>query len=162
MMGPSYGTTQAELEALIVSEGVAERVKIIPPVSYEELLEWTASADIGLTIFPLDYSLSILMTQPNKLFEYLMAGVPVLSSQLPAIVEVIKTYDVGQIVPSFEPEAIGRTINAMLADDTALHRMSHNALEAAKNDLNWEKERLPLLRLYEDIGAKLEKKQRRK
>ena len=158
MMGKGMGTTQSELEALIASEGVAERVKIIPSVPYEELLEWTASADIGLTIFPLDYSLSIRMTQPNKLFEYLMAGLPVLSSQLEAIVEIIRMYDVGEVVTPVQPEAIGAALNAMLADNTALHRMSLNAFEAAKNDLNWEKERLLLIGLYDDIVVGLGEK----
>ena len=162
MMGKDYGKTRTELEALIAREGVAERVKIIPPVPYEELLDWTASADIGLTIFPLDYSLSIRMTQPNKLFEYLMAGLPVLSSQLEAIVEIIRTYDVGEIVTPVEPEAIAAAINSMLSDDTALHRMSLNALEAAKSDLNWEKERLQLLGLYEGIVTMLKEKQKGK
>lgn len=159
IMGKNVGTTQTELEALIANERVADRIKVIPPVPYNELLDWTASADIGLTIFPPDYSLSIRMTQPNKLFEYLMAGLPVLSSRLGAIEEIIRTYDVGQIAPSVEPEAIGAAINAILADETALHRMSHNALQAAKNDLNWEKESLKLVRLYEDIAARLKEKQ---
>jgi glycosyltransferase involved in cell wall biosynthesis len=163
MIGKSIGTTQTELEALIASEEVADRVKIIPPVPYEELLEWTASADIGLTIFPLDYSLSIQMTQPNKLFEYLMAGLPVLTSQLGAIVEIIRTYNVGQIVTSVEPEAIGAAINTMLADAVALLRMSQNALEASKNDLNWKKESLQLISLYEEIVAEIkEEKQKGK
>ncbi|MFL5627096.1 MAG: glycosyltransferase, partial [Ktedonobacteraceae bacterium] len=157
LMGKSYGTIQTELEALIVGEGVADRVKIIPPVPYEELLAWTASADIGLTIFPPENSLSISMSQPNKLFEYLMAGLPVLSSQLRAVEEIIRAYDVGEIVTLVEPEAIGAAINAMMAHDTTLHRMSHNALEAAKNDLNWEKESLQLIGLYEDIVVRLRK-----
>lgn len=163
MMGKSVGTAQTELKALIASEGVADRVKIIPPAPYVDLLEWTASADIGLTIFPLDYSLTIRMTQPNKLFEFLMAGLPVLSSQLEAIVEIIKTYDVGQIVTSFEPEAIGAAINTMLADNTALQRMSQNALEASKNELNWEKESTKLINLYKNIVEEIkEKKQKGK
>ncbi len=158
MMGKGIGTTQTELEALIARESVADRVKIIPPVSYKELLDWTASADIGLTIFPLDYSLSIRMTQPNKLFEYLMAGLPVLSSQLDAIAEIIRTYDVGQIVTSLEPAVIAAAINAMLADRQALARMSCNALNAAKHDLNWEKESLQLVHFYENIVARLKEK----
>lgn len=89
-----------------------------------------------------------------------MAGVPVLATQLDAVEEIIRTYDVGQIVTSVEPEAIGVAINGMLADVTALHRMSQNALEAAKNDLNWEKESLQLVRLYEAIVIKLKKKRK--
>jgi glycosyltransferase involved in cell wall biosynthesis len=153
MMGKTVKAIQDELEALAASEDVADRVKIIPPVPYEELLDWTASADIGLTLFSPDYSLSIRMTQPNKLFEYMMAGVPILSTQLEAIVEIIRTYDVGQVVSSLEPADIAVAINAMLADQNALERMRHNAWRAAK-DCCWEQESHHLLRLYERILTK--------
>jgi glycosyltransferase involved in cell wall biosynthesis len=151
MMGQARNTTLDQLEDLIVSKGVADRVRIIPSVPYEELLTWTASADIGLTIFQPDYSRTIRFCLPNKLFEYLMAGLPVLSSQLDAIAEVIKTYDVGQLLPSIAPSDIGATINAMLADTSALSRMRSNALMAAKNEFNWEKESLQLVYLYQNI-----------
>ena len=68
MMGKAMPSTQAHLKALIASKGVAERVKILPPVPYAELLDWTASADIGLAILPLDFSLAVQMMLPNKFF----------------------------------------------------------------------------------------------
>ncbi|HZU01814.1 MAG TPA: glycosyltransferase, partial [Ktedonobacteraceae bacterium] len=129
----------------------SERVKILPPVPYKELLLWTASADIGLIVLPLDYSLSIRYTLPNKLFEYLMAGLPVLSSPLDAVVNVIKTYDVGQIAPSLSPAVIGEAINSMLANRDALVRMRYHALEAAKQEFNWEKETQQLVSLYHTL-----------
>jgi glycosyltransferase involved in cell wall biosynthesis len=151
MMGEWQGMVRSEIEALIANEGVGDRVKIIPQVPYEELLEWTASADIGLTILPPDYSLSIRMTLPNKLFEYLMAGLPVLSSELDAIAAVIKTYDVGDVVGSLAPTDVGAAINAMFADRVALERMHHNALNAAK-ECCWEKESQHLIRLYQSLA----------
>jgi len=151
IMGKGIGVTLSELEALAESEGVTDRIRIIPPVPYEELLNWTASADIGLIVSSPDYSLNVRMSLPNKLFEYLMAGLPVLSSQLPAIAEVINTYDVGQIVSSLVPAEIAAAINAMLEDQAALERMHHNALEAAQHELSWEKEQRKLLRLYYDL-----------
>ncbi len=159
MMGKGDGATLSQLEALIASEGVADRVKILPPVPYEELLDWTASADIGLTLFSPAYSLSIRMTLPNKLFEYLMAGLPVLTSSLDAIVAVINTYDVGQVVTSLAPANIGAAINSMLADHEALARMSCNALKAAKDEFYWEKESQELIRLYQNILAAQHAKQ---
>jgi glycosyltransferase involved in cell wall biosynthesis len=158
MMGQSIGPTVTELQSLITCEGVADRVKIIPPVPYEELLEWTASADIGLIVHLPNFSLNIQTLLPNKLFEYLMAGLPMLTTELGAVVDIVKSYDVGQIVTSVKPGAIGAAINAMLADDTALHRMSQNAVEAAKNEFNWEKESLQLIRLYEDMVARHKEK----
>ena len=152
---------QAQLKDLIMSEGVADRVKIIPPIPvYEDLLDWTVSADIGLILYTPSYSLAVKLILPNKLFEYIMAGVPVLATHLDAIEEVIKTYDVGQIVPSIEPEDIGTAINAMLADRDALTRMSRNALETAKCDLYWEKESLQVVRLYQGVAAKLKAERR--
>jgi glycosyltransferase involved in cell wall biosynthesis len=151
MMGRASETVYAQLAALIAHEQVGERVKLLPAVPYAELLDWTASADIGLTIFSPDYSPSIRFTLPNKLFEYLMAGRPVISAQLDAIVDVINTYDVGCVVPSDNPSAIGAAINAMLADTTALTRMHRNALEVARNEFLWEKEQHVLLQLYHDI-----------
>lgn len=159
LMGPDTGNTRAELEGLIASEGVSAQVKIIPPVPYEELLDWTSSADIGLTIFPLDYSLSIRLCLPQKLFEYLMAGLPVLTSQLDAVAELVKVYDVGQVVSSLAPGDIGSAINAILADHKALARMRHNALETAQHELHWEKESQKLIRFYLDILAKWDGKQ---
>ncbi len=158
MMGKNRGTTQAQLEALIASEGVADRVKIIPPAPYAELLDWTSSADIGVNVASPDYSLNVRCFLPNKLFEYLMSGVPVLTSSLEAMVEVINTYDVGQVLPSLEPADIGETINSMLADPAALARMSSNALEATKEEFNWEKEKLKLIPLYEGIFRSTEGK----
>ena len=151
MMGSARKTTLDQLEDLIASKGVADRVRIIPSVPYEELLTWTASADIGLAIFQPDYSRSIRFCLPNKLFEYLMAGLPVLSSQLDAIAEVIKTYDVGLLLPSLAPSDIGASINAMLADTSAFIRMRSRALAVAENEFNWEKESLQLIYLYQNI-----------
>ncbi len=151
IMGKGIGVTLSELEALAESEGVTDRIRIIPPVPYEELLNWTASADIGVIVSSPDYSLNVRMSLPNKLFEYLMAGLPVLSSQLPAVAEVINTYDVGQIVSSLVPAEIAAAINAMLEDQAALERMHRNALEAAQHEFYWEKERLQLLQLYDEI-----------
>lgn len=151
MMGEAMETTRIQLESLIASKGVANRVKIIPPIPYEELLDWTASADIGLSIFSPDYTRSIQFCLPNKLFEYLMVGIPVLTSELDAVVEVIKTYDVGHIVSSLGPADVGAAINAMLADIPALARMRNNALEAARQEFHWENDSQKLIQLYHAV-----------
>ncbi len=151
IMGKNRKTTQAQLEELIASEGVADRVKILPPVPYAELLDWTASADIGLNVASPDYSLNVRYFLPNKFFEYLMAGLPVLTSPLEAIVDIMNTYDVGQVLPSLAPEDIGEAINKMLADPADLVHKRDNALEATKKEFYWEKESSRLTYLYQGI-----------
>lgn len=151
MLGSGPEETVSELKSLIISEGVADRVKIIPAVPYDELLEWTASANIGLTAVAPDQSLNNRLCLPNKFFEYLMAGLPVLSLQYDAIAEMIKRYNVGKVLSSVTPQDIGAAINEMLADHEKLVHMSSNALAAAKQEFYWEKESQKLIALYENI-----------
>src|SRR5690349_18909923 len=145
------GPLRPELEALIAREGVGDRIRLIAAVPYAELLEWTVSADLGLTLFSSDYSPNTHMTLPNKLFEYLMAGLPILTSQLPAIVEIVRTYDVGAVVPALEPETVGRAINAMLANDEALRHWRENARAACERELRWDVEARRLTDLYHTL-----------
>ncbi|HZO76180.1 MAG TPA: glycosyltransferase family 4 protein [Ktedonobacteraceae bacterium] len=153
LMGPDPEGLQPQLEALVHELGVANRVKFVPPVPYIELLAWTSSADIGLIAYSPGRSQNVRLCLPNKLFEYLMVGLPVLVSQLDAVSELINTYDVGRVVPSLEPEEVGAAINAMLADRDECERMRHNALRAAQNDLCWEQESQTLVQLYRQILA---------
>lgn len=155
MMGKGPAETQEQLKTLIEREGVADRVKLLPPVPYAELLEWTASADVGLIIYAPQHSKNIQLCLPNKLFEYLMAGLPVLVSSLDVVAEVIRTYDVGGVAPSLAPADIGRAINTILQDTSALSQMSQNALAAAQNEFCWEKERRQLIDLYRHVFTKI-------
>jgi len=161
LMGPDSEGIRPQLEGLIASEGVTDRVKIMPAVSYAELLNWTASADIGLIIYTPEHSLNVQMCLPNKLFEYLMVGLPILASPLDAVSDITRTYDVGQIVTSLTPADVGGAINAMLADNAALARMRRNALDAAQYEFNWEKEKQQLIRLYHEIQSRTPVKNRK-
>jgi len=149
MMGD--GPSRAQLARLIESERVGDCVKMIGAVPYDELLAWTASADIGLTLFSPDFSPSIRMCLPNKLFEYLMAGLPVLTSRLEAVEAIVEAYDVGRVVDALDAETVAASITNMLADAADLQKWHRNALAAAKSDLNWEHEQERLVRLYNEI-----------
>jgi glycosyltransferase involved in cell wall biosynthesis len=153
-----HGDMQPKLEALITQEGLGHRIKIIPPVPYQQLLEWTASADLGLILNPPAYSPNVRMCLPNKLFEYMMAGLPVLSSPLEAVEDIINTYEVGRILTSLQPEEIGHFINCLLADSQVLAGMATRAAAVTKYTLCWEHESRKLLQVYHEVlnSARLE------
>jgi O-antigen/teichoic acid export membrane protein/glycosyltransferase involved in cell wall biosynthesis len=148
LMGRAVGETGEQLEALIASEGVAAQVKILPAVPYAELGAWTASADVGLLLFAPDFSANIRLCLPNKLFEYLMAGLPVLATPLEAVSEVLRATRAGRIVSALTPAGIGAALNALLADPAGLANLRANALLAAREELCWEQERQQLTALY--------------
>lgn len=151
MLGKGIEPTISQLKALVASEGVTDRVKLLPPVPYQELLDWTASADLGLTLIPRDGTLNMRTCLPNKLFEYLMVGLPVLTSPMDAVAPLVTSYDVGKVVHSLTPVDLGGAINAMLGDMAGLARMHLNGLKAAQQEFNWEKEKENLIHLYQDI-----------
>lgn len=64
---------------------------------YEELLEWTSSADLGV-VFIRPISFSYKLALPNKLFEYCMAGIPSLVTDLPAMKKIIDDYHIGKLI----------------------------------------------------------------
>jgi glycosyltransferase involved in cell wall biosynthesis len=161
MLGKGNATELVKLEAIIAEVGLPDRVRILPAVPYAELLNWTASADIGLIVNPPEISLNVQMCLPNKFFEYLMVGLPVLSTALDVVGEIIRAYDVGRVMigegggdgEGHRSVVIGEAINVMLADAQGLVRMHGNALAVVRDEFCWEKERMRLICLYRGILA---------
>jgi glycosyltransferase involved in cell wall biosynthesis len=143
------GSHRSMVEALIAELGVEDRIKIKDYVSHHELLSWTASADLGLSVFSRDISISTRYCLPNKLFEYLMGGLPILTTPLDAVVELVRRYEVGWEIESMEPSIVAEAINKMLANATELARMRANALRACEKELRWDVEKRTLVDLYQ-------------
>ncbi|MBJ7600957.1 MAG: hypothetical protein DLM67_14935 [Candidatus Nephthysia bennettiae] len=142
------GEAAAGLQRTAKQEQVDDRVLFLAPVPYDELHSWTTSADVGLLINTPQFSSNTRMGLPNKLFEYLMAGLPVFVSQLDAVAELVRTYDVGVVASSLDPAEIGRSLDAMLLDEERLDLMRRNALNACREHLRWDVESERLVHLY--------------
>jgi glycosyltransferase involved in cell wall biosynthesis len=145
------GTLRSQVEELIIRLAVQDRVKIKEYVPHQELLSWTTSADIGLSVFSRDISVNTRYCLPNKLFEYLMAGLPILTTQLEAVVELVRRYQVGREIDTMEPQVVASAINAILVDSAELARMRANALAACQSDLRWDVEQQRLVALYDRV-----------
>jgi glycosyltransferase involved in cell wall biosynthesis len=108
-------------------------------------------ADIGISIEK-DTNISYRFCLPNKVFDYINAGVPVLVSTLVEMKFLVEKYNVGAFVYSHEPEEIANTIKNIFSDADKLDLYEKN-LSAAANELNWENEEKVLLDLYRKISA---------
>ncbi len=125
--------------AKIKACGVEDRVFIHPPVHPSEVMEFAYSAHLGLQT-QLDDGLNHLYCAPIKLFQYLMAGLPVIASNFPGMIDVVEKNDVGVCVDPLDAPAIAAAINRALADDATWQRMSANALRVAREQYCYEKE----------------------
>ncbi|MBM3319537.1 MAG: glycosyltransferase family 4 protein [Candidatus Eisenbacteria bacterium] len=146
------GEMKEELARLVALLHLEEKVTLLPAVPIEELPSRTASATLGFVLYS-TASLNFRYALPNKFFEYVMAGVPVVSSRIPEIARLIEEHGVGRIVDPVSPETVAREVNRLLEDPDAIARMRENCLRAARV-LHWGVEEKKLLSLYEEIASR--------
>jgi glycosyltransferase involved in cell wall biosynthesis len=94
-----------------------------------------------------------LLGTPNKLFEYMSAGIPVIASDFPFLREVIEEARCGILVKAEDVEQIGLAMATLLRDPEQAARMGQNGLAAARDKYNWQVEEVKLLSLYRELLA---------
>ncbi len=134
------------LKQIVKEEGLEERVKFLPKMPYDKLLQYTAKADIGVSLDK-DSSVNYRFSLPNKIFDYMVSGTPVLASDLPEVSAIIKKYNTGMIAQSHDPAHIAQCIKTMFEDETRLKQWRENCLKAAR-ELCWEKEEPKVREIY--------------
>jgi asparagine synthase (glutamine-hydrolysing) len=127
--------------------GVADRLVIEAPVPFDQIVPAANRADIGYFVH-LDESPQRRLALPNKFFEYVMAGLALVVSDMPEMARLVGEHEMGALVPECDEESIARTINAL--DRPAIDRMKRNSLKAAE-ELNWDHEKGNMLAFYEEI-----------
>ncbi len=148
-----YGVLGPELERIAADParrdaGLGQRVRVLPAVSPTELLDWVASADVvAMPIQPT--TLNHRLTTPNKLFEAMAAGVPVIASDLPGMADIVRESGCGVLVDPTDPGAIAAAARAIL-DATPEERRAYGerGLAAAHGTYNWETQAELLLAEY--------------
>lgn len=136
-----------DLEETILSyEKRFANIHFQPAVSPQEIIKYTRGADIGLCLqenIGLNYYLSL----PNKLFEYIMSGVPAIVSDFPEMARVINEGKCGWKVP-VKQEDLYQLVQQISIGD--IHEKQRNALEYRKS-LGWHVEERSLLAVYNDL-----------
>lgn len=131
-----YGPEEVKLKELVASTHLYDRVHFIPPVGPRAVRTALQGATMGVTMLE-DTCLNHRYALPNKLFDYIHAGLPVLSSNLKEVAAVVRTFEIGRSADPSDPEDIGRVINDMLNDPNR-DLWRENALVAAET-FSWDK-----------------------
>jgi glycosyltransferase involved in cell wall biosynthesis len=128
--------------------GVSERVILCGNVKYEELHNWTCSADIAnCFIEPISFSNELAL--PNKMFEYCMAGIPSLLSDLPAIKKINDEYKIGKLIPNnSNPEKIADAIKEILMEQNYKEYVENCGI--ASKVFNYESQEKTILNIFEE------------
>jgi glycosyltransferase involved in cell wall biosynthesis len=139
---PGYGE---RLAAEIARRDLGDRVTMLPSVPLPELLAWTTEADAGVTLLQ-DTCENHRLALPNKLFEYVAAGVPVVAADLAEARRLVDAHGIGWCATPDDPERVAEALRRALAarGDPALARR----LSAAAAELSWDREQGRLLVVY--------------
>ena len=148
-----FGALRSRLEAAAAAAPYAGRVFVLDPVPPSELLAWTASADVSAMLIQ-PTSLNHRLTTPQKLFESIAAGVPVVASDLPGMASIVADSGAGLVCDPRSSHAIAAAIRALLGElpEQRAARRAH-ILEVAHGRYNWEAEEPTLLELYRGVLA---------
>jgi glycosyltransferase involved in cell wall biosynthesis len=143
------GELEEKLRRRIEKNRLEDRVTFAGYIATDHLISATACADLGIALFE-PTSINYAYALPNKFFEYIMAGIPILASNIDTFQAYINEYKVGLTVDPFDIGKIADTINFMVSDIERLDEWRKNAREASQK-LNWEKEAKKMNRIYENI-----------
>ena len=137
------------LRELTQSLKLHEKVRFLGRIRPEKLIHYTAQADLGISLEE-HKGLNYYYALPNKLFDYIQAQIPVLVSDMPEMVAIVKNYGVGRIVNSVNPKELAEVFNEMLNDESMKKQWKINLAKAAM-ELCWENEEQKLLDIYRNI-----------
>ena len=145
-----YGSLEAEIKA---AGELHNNIFFFPAVPPQVVLEYTASADVGISLIE-NSCLSYYYCMPNKLFEYAMAGLPVLVSNMKDMSELVIQNDMGSVITDFSNIGINKALDSFLQND--LIQMKANAYRVACENA-WEVQEKKMLIAYKYMFKKSEK-----
>ncbi len=130
--------------------GIENNVLFIGKIRPRNLKWLTTQAALGISLEK-KTNLNYYYALPNKLFDYIHAGIPVLCSGFPEMRKIVQGYDVGKIVDPGNREEIKKMIDFMLKDKAAREKWMENARNAT-DELNWKNEQNKLISIYRKVG----------
>lgn len=143
------GLLCSRLQAQAKLKYLHERVYFHPAVPQIDLLEYTAAADVGVIPY-LATCLNNYFCTPNKLFEFIAAGIPILGSDLPEIRKLVEGQQIGLVGDMSTPQKLAALIDTFFGDERRLAAWQSNVLTARKR-ICWEEEEKKLIAIYEPL-----------
>ena len=125
------------------------RVKFFPKMPWEDLMRYTKSADAGLSLDK-NTNLNYRFSLPNKLFDYISAGIPVIASDLSEVKKIVMETSCGIIIKSVTPEQISNALSELKDNPIRLAELKKNAAVASET-LNWETESKNVIEFYTKV-----------
>ncbi len=139
------GDVIQQLKELAEKDHLEGKIIFVSKLPPDELRAWTALADIGLTLDK-NTNINYRFSLPNKIFDYIHAGIPVLTSDLVEVRRIVEHYQVGRVSFDHDPQNLAKILNEMiLSPDYSLWKS--NTIKASE-ELTWENEEVKIKTVY--------------
>jgi glycosyltransferase involved in cell wall biosynthesis len=141
------GDLSMELRSLVSQLNLDQRVRFLGMLNTDELQHFAQRAAVGLNLLDLESSLSYQFSLANKFFDYIHAGLPVITMKAPEYARIMEKHKVGVLVEDMEPQTI-RDALATIRENSGFFRQQ--CIEA-QEVLHWDLEKYKLTELIEKV-----------
>lgn len=135
-----------DLKDLAQAERLDQRVIFHPRVDQDSLPFYTSDADIGIIPYVANCLNNRLCT-PNKLYEFMAFGIPILGTDLVEVRRILDAYECGCVVDMARPEKIGAAIDSIFSEPCVLDAWKVN-VRVAGQELSWQREGVRWLEIF--------------
>ena len=143
------GYMENELKKIVIRKGLTNKIYFKGRIPFEELYKITMQTHLGVSLEE-NLGLNYYYALPNKLFDYIQAEVPVLTSDFPEMSKIVNSYEIGTTISNRDPKNVASVIINMLNNEKQRSFWKTN-LKKAASELCWENEEKKLLDFYMKI-----------
>lgn len=136
-----------------IRKSVGGNIQIVGRVPHEEVFDFMEKSDIGIVCFQPFPNNVAAASRNNKLFEYMSASLPVISSGFPVWKEIVEGNNCGVTIDTISPQEIRSAIEGLVEKPDLLAEMGQNGRDAVLEKYNWQRESEKLLKLYDKLIA---------
>jgi glycosyltransferase involved in cell wall biosynthesis len=134
---------------LVKQYNLENKVEFRGMVNPSELKSLSEKATLGISLVESD-GLSQFYSLPNKLFDYMHAGLPQITMNYPEYAKINEQFKIAVLIDNLHPVTIAEAINSTLHDEILLEELRQNCMKA-REELNWQKEEQKLISFYKNI-----------
>ena len=126
-----------------------KRVEFVGKLDREGVKRLLEESKVGLvTLHP---TINYIDALPVKMFEYMLAGIPVIASDFPILKDIVEKENCGICVNPIDSKAIGEAIEYLVMHDNEAQAMGKRGKKAVLEQYNWSREEVKLLKLYDEV-----------
>lgn len=144
------GDVIESLKSMAQKLNVTNKVFFKDKMSYENLMEYTKIADLGLSLDK-NTNLNYTYSLPNKIFDYVQATTPILASNTKIVSKFIIENKIGYITNTHNPKKLAEIIENIFSDKQQYNIWCKNLQKVAK-EFNWEKESKKLIKIFKNVN----------